>query len=94
MVIVSPQRGVAMQYRGVTNGPSANVAIVPGTAPKWVRLTREDTTFIGETSSDGLTWTEIGRIDLAISDSQMGLVVTSHNNSTLATAIFDDVVVD
>jgi regulation of enolase protein 1 (concanavalin A-like superfamily) len=95
MVIVSPQRGVAMQYRGVANGPSANVAVVPGVAPRWVRIARDRTTFIGEMSSDGLTWTEIGRIDLAMSDfSQMGLVVTSHNNSTLATAIFDDVVVD
>ena len=95
MVIVSPQRGVATQYRAVTNGVSANVVIVPGTAPEWVRIRREHTTFIGEMSSDGLTWTEIGRIDLAISDSaQMGLVVTSHNNSTLATAIFDDVVID
>lgn len=95
MVLVSPRRGVAMQYRGVTNGASANVALVPGTPPKWVRLTREHTTFIGEMSSDGLAWTEIGRIDLAMSDSaQVGLVVTSHDDSTLATAVFDDVVID
>ena len=29
-----------MQYRAVAGGSSANVAIVPGVAPEWVRLVR------------------------------------------------------
>ena len=93
MLIVSPGRGIAMQYRRTQDGPSANVAIVPGTAPEWLRLTRDGNAIVGEASDDGLTWRAIGRIELALSDFvTAGLVVTSHDNSTLATAVFDDVV--
>jgi hypothetical protein len=93
MLIVSPGKGIAMQYRRTQDGTSANVAIVPGTAPEWLRLTRDGNAILGEASDDGLTWRAIGRIDLALSDFvTAGLVVTSHDNSTLATGVFDDIV--
>jgi regulation of enolase protein 1 (concanavalin A-like superfamily) len=92
MLIVSPGKGIAMQYRRTQGGTSANVAIVPGTAPEWLRLTRDGKAILGEGSDDGLTWRAVGRIELGLSDFVTGgLVVTSHDNSTLATAVFDDV---
>lgn len=93
MLVVSPGKGIAMQYRRTQDGTSANVAIVAGTAPEWLRLTRDGNAVVGEASDDGLTWRPIGRIELVLSDFVSGgLVVTSHDNSTLATAVFDDVV--
>jgi hypothetical protein len=94
MLIVSADRGVAMQYRATTNGPSADVAIVPGAAPRWVRLVRHGHLVIGEASADGVTWQEVGRLDLPLPFWVLGgLAVTSHNNSVLTTAEFTDVVI-
>jgi hypothetical protein len=97
MLIVSPGRGVAMQYRGATNGPSANVAVVSGSAPAWLRLTRHGDRIVGEMSSDGLTWATVGAVDLpfpGVFRPLAGVAVTSHNNGTLATAVLDSVELD
>jgi regulation of enolase protein 1 (concanavalin A-like superfamily) len=91
MVIVSPGKGIVMQYRTVESGASASTPARAGAAPKWVRLTRRGDTFIGETSSDGSVWIEIGRMTMALTSTRVGLAVTSHNNGTLATAAFDDI---
>jgi hypothetical protein len=82
-----------MQYRATAGGPSANVAIVPGAAPVWLRLTRLGGRVLGEGSNDGVTWREIGRLDMALGTSiTAGLVVTSHRNDQRARADFEDVV--
>jgi regulation of enolase protein 1 (concanavalin A-like superfamily) len=92
MAIVSPGKGVAMQYRPATGGASAQAAVRSGHAPAWVRLTRAGNTFTSAVSSDGVTWTTLGTATVAMSpDIFVGLPVTSHNNGTLATADFDDV---
>jgi hypothetical protein len=93
MVVVTPGKGVAMQYRAARDGASTQLVDVPGVAPKWVRLRRDGGTYIGETSDDGIAWHEIGRIALLLSDTTRGgLVVTSHDRSRTATAQFDDIV--
>jgi hypothetical protein len=93
MVVVTPGKGIAMQYRATLNGGSTQLAQVTGiTAPKWVRLKRTGTTFVGEMSSDGSTWQELGRVDIAMNNPLSGLALTSHDNSQLATASFDDIV--
>ena len=95
MLIVSAARGLAMQYRATPGGATANVAIVPGAAPAWVRLRRDGGQVVGETSGDGINWSEVGRIAVALPDyPSAGLVVTSHDNAALATAVFDDIVVE
>jgi hypothetical protein len=92
MLIVSPDRGIAMQYRAVQDGPSGNVAIVPGNAPLWVRLRRDGVRITGEVSYNGLTWGPFGQIDLPLGDSATaGLAVTSHVRSRLAKGVFQDV---
>ena len=91
MVVVTPGKGVAMQYRSATGGTSAQVAAVTGTAPEWLRLTRRGNAFTGYASADGVTWRTIGSVTVAMSgDAWAGQVVTSHNNSTLATARFEN----
>jgi hypothetical protein len=90
MAIVSPAKGVAMQYRGATNGASANAALAAGVAPEWLRLTRAGNTFTGFASEDGASWRPLGSITVGMGASVLvGLPVTSHDNATLATAVFD-----
>ena len=90
MLIVSPGKGIAMQYRSATGGASSQIAQQAGMAPEWVRITRAGNTFTGYASEDGVTWRTVGAVTIAMSgDAYAGLPVTSHNNATLATATFD-----
>jgi len=91
MVVVTPGKGVAMQYRAIENGPSAQVAVQAGTAPQWVRLTRDGNTFTGWTSEDGVTWQALGNVTFPDMIMISGLAVTSHDNTRLTTASFDNV---
>jgi hypothetical protein len=90
MVVVTPGKGVAMQYRPEYNGPSVQIGIRAGLAPEWVRLTQLDGTFKGYASEDGLTWHLIGSITVGWSG-EPGLAVTSHNNAMLTRAVFENV---
>ena len=90
MLVVTPGKGIAMQYRATTNGTSANVVLTPGTAPAWLRLRRTGNTFTGYASDDGTTWRTIGSIVVAMDlDAYPGVALTSHQNSTLATGVYD-----
>jgi regulation of enolase protein 1 (concanavalin A-like superfamily) len=93
-MIVSAAKGAAMQYRSVTGGTSASVAIIPAAAPGWVRLTRAGHVFTGAWSKDGVTWTTLGTTTVSMNaDVLVGLTVTSHNAATTADGVFDDVVI-
>ena len=93
MLVATPGKGIAMQYRAVAGGASANVAIVPGAAAVWLRLSRRGGSVLGEASNDGLTWREIGRVEVAFGQFvTAGLAVTSHRNDRLARADFEDVI--
>ena len=94
MVIVSPGKGVAMQWRAQRDGPSMSTTPRPGTAPAWVRVIRRGTAYTGQTSNDGVTWVTLGTVNLSMSPSANTLVVTSHNAAAVATAVFDDVRVE
>jgi hypothetical protein len=90
MVVVTPGKGVAMQYRPQVGQESLQVAVRAGTAPKWVRLTQLEGVFKGYVSDDGVTWLLLGTITMDWSG-EPGLAVTSHNNSALTTAVFQNV---
>jgi hypothetical protein len=47
---------------------------------------------LGEASHEGVTWREIGRLDIALGTYvTAGLAVASHRNDRLARADFEDV---
>jgi regulation of enolase protein 1 (concanavalin A-like superfamily) len=93
-IVVSPSKGVAMQYRGATGGASASAGTSAGAAPGWVRLTRSGNVFTGSWSTDGVTFTPVGTITLAMNSTVLvGVAATSHNTATATTAVFDDVTV-
>ncbi len=66
-----------------------------GTFPKWLRTVRLGNTFTSYTSDNGTTWTQVGtaRTITMGSTIYVGMAVTSHNNGTLATGVFSDVIV-
>jgi regulation of enolase protein 1 (concanavalin A-like superfamily) len=92
MMLVSPGRGVAFQRRTSTGGLSTHTSGGAGVAPKWVKLARSGHTIAASISSDGATWTEVGRDTFSMSaEVYVGLAVTSHDATRTATATFDQV---
>ncbi len=94
-VMVTPGKGVTMQYRSATGGSAATAgSAVSGTAPGWVRITKRGTTYTGAWSTNGVTWTTIGTVDISFgAQSDVGLALTSHAASA-ASASFDDLKID
>jgi hypothetical protein len=88
----TPGKGLVFQYRASPGGTSTNVPAASGTAPAWFRLVRTGSTFTSYRSSDGIAWTKMGSISIVMGATiYVGLAVTSHNNSTAATATIDSV---
>jgi regulation of enolase protein 1 (concanavalin A-like superfamily) len=93
MVVVTPGKGVAMQYRPASGAASVQAADVPGAAPAWVRLVRHGGTFTASWSADGEHWTTLGSVNVPFAATQfyIGLPITSHNAASSASVTFDDV---
>jgi hypothetical protein len=94
-VVVTPGNGVALQWRSTPGGSSSNAQVTGVTAPEWVKLTRSGNSFAGFISDDGVTWTQTGSaqtINMA-STVTAGLAVTSHDDTAVCTATFDNVTV-
>jgi regulation of enolase protein 1 (concanavalin A-like superfamily) len=91
-MLVSRERGLAFQRRAATNGVSTHTDGGAGAAPAWIRLVRSGDVFEAYRSSNGTTWTLVGRETIPMGTNvHVGLAVTSHDTSSLATARFDQV---
>jgi regulation of enolase protein 1 (concanavalin A-like superfamily) len=92
-LLVTPQGGGArMQWRNSQGGSTSDHELSGSNAPLWLRMTRSGNTLTGSQSDDGATWTHTHTVTLVMnSDVLAGLVVTSHKNDALNTAIFDSV---
>src|SRR5262249_57863053 len=92
-LFVTPGHGVNMQYRPSTGAGAAQLAQIAGpAAPYWARLVRSGNTFTAFASADGVSWTQVGAINVTMaSNALQGLAVTAHNNTTLNTTTFDNV---
>ncbi len=93
MADVEPSAGIEFITRTNT-GAYANSAVVGGTAPNWVRLTRTNNNFQAYYSGDGNSWTQIGSTvvisNMAVS-AYAGLIVCSHDDGTPNTSLIDNV---
>jgi regulation of enolase protein 1 (concanavalin A-like superfamily) len=93
-MLVSPGKGLAFQRRVAHAGASASTPAGSGTAPAWVKLERRGNTITAFVSSDGSNWTAAGSDTFAMpADVHVGLGVSSHDTTRLATATFDNVTV-
>jgi len=94
MAVISPSKGAVVQYRSATSGPTATSMALPAAVPGWLSLRRFGDRFEASWSVDGEAWVSLFGIDVPMNaDLYIGLPVTSHSGGTLATAVFDDLVI-
>lgn len=94
LAAATPINGLSFDWRSSENGSTNYVNGGNGAAPYWLRLTRAGNLFTAYKSTNGVTWTSMGSTTIAMNQNiYAGLAVTSHNNSTLGTATFDNVAV-
>jgi len=89
---VTPGNGASFQFRNSTLAGPSHVQGSIVSAPYWVRLTRTGTTFLGEISPDGTTWTPVGSTTIGMgADAFVGLAVTAHHDGLVCTSPIDNV---
>jgi len=96
MVMQRPDNQVTMQWRDATGDYAGYAGTLAGgtSSVKFVKLIRSGDTFTGYYSIDGSSWTQIATHTTDLSDTaRVGLFVTSHDNTVLSTAVFDNVTV-
>ncbi len=92
---ISNANGSVLQTRSVAGGTTINSAghDTQMTVGGWVRLTRSGNTVVGELSSDGVDWRELGRYEVSFGEEALiGLAVTAHSRGAAARARFTDLV--
>jgi uncharacterized repeat protein (TIGR03806 family) len=93
-VLLTPTNGVSFQIRPTTGAASINISgwVKGPVPPYWVKLVRTGNSFTGFSSTDGVTWTQVGSTNVTMAAaSTAGLAVTAHNNAALNTSTFDNV---
>jgi hypothetical protein len=89
---VRPDGNIEFMSRLAGDGVMSYIGGASVAFPVWLRLIRAGDQVTGSISSDGSTWTEVGRVNVALPASVAGgLAVTSHDASQLNTATFDNV---
>ncbi|HLP78828.1 MAG TPA: hypothetical protein VK327_18145, partial [Candidatus Paceibacterota bacterium] len=93
MVVLTPGNGASFQWRSATGGNMSQSANGGVSAPYWVKLVRAGNSFRGYVSSDGGAWNQVGTAQTITMGGAVyvGLPVTSHNNTNLCAATFDNV---
>lgn len=91
-MLVTPGNGLTFQRRITSSGNSTSTQFGSVAAPYWVKISRTGTTFTGSRSTDGTNWTVVGSATITMGTNvYIGLAVTSHNNTVLSAAVFDNV---
>jgi regulation of enolase protein 1 (concanavalin A-like superfamily) len=91
-MLVSAAKGTAFQYRQTAGASALSAAGTASAAPLWIKIVRAGDTISGYQSADGSAWQAIGSAAFTMASSVLiGLAVTSHDNTQLATAAFDTV---
>ncbi|HEX9786337.1 MAG TPA: endo-1,3-alpha-glucanase family glycosylhydrolase [Opitutaceae bacterium] len=87
-ILATPGNGVRMQWRGTNSGQSESSSANGQTIPRWLKLTRSGNAFTAYASTDGSSWSQIHSVSISLPQSlHGGLAVTSHNTSSLTTAV-------
>ncbi len=95
MMMVTPGKNNNFQRRPAANGASAGTTGAVAKAPYWVKLTRSGTTVTASESVNGTTWVTVGTATIALpADALVGLAVSSHSTTSVATATFEQVAVE
>ncbi|MBN2217658.1 MAG: DUF1349 domain-containing protein, partial [Pirellulales bacterium] len=88
MIYISPHLAV-FQWRSSTNGYVSDVYGPSVTAPYYIRISRNGSTFTGEISPDGSTWTTVGSRTISMTSTVLvGFALCSRDDTTLNTSTF------
>ena len=94
MMLVSAAAGTSFQSRTTAGGLSTSVG--GGSTlvtPEWLKIVRAGNVISGYQSGDGINWKLVGKATIPLGQSvSIGLAVTSHDNSKVASATFESVV--
>ena len=91
-IFVTPAKGISVQYRAARSGTTVAVSAGTGTAPQWVRLARRGNTVTASVRNADGTWRTAASASVTLGTSvYVGLAVTSHDVSQLATGQFESV---
>jgi|GEM_PF-608354 len=94
LMALTSGNGMAFQNRSSAGAQATHVYGTTTGAPYWVKLTRSGNTLNGYQSSTGSSWTLVGSQTISMSGTvYIGLALTSHLNSVLCKATFDNVTV-
>lgn len=92
VAVMSQANRVQTFQRSSINGTTTTFNGGNGSAPKWLKLERVGSTITSFRSEDGLNWTQLESLSTSMNGTiYVGMAVTSRNNSTVSTAIFDNV---
>jgi hypothetical protein len=93
ILFLSPGNGVSLQGRTQSGGGSASISNIAAlAAPCWLKVIHSGSHISGYQSADGTNWVWVGaQTNNMSADYYLGLAVTAKNNSSLNTALFDDV---
>jgi regulation of enolase protein 1 (concanavalin A-like superfamily) len=96
-VVITPLRGVSMQWRTTTGGGTTytpNPYVGGITAPYLLRLDRKGNVFTTSRSADGVAWTALSSTTVSMGTTVLvGLAVTSHNTGQLNTSVLGDIAI-
>jgi regulation of enolase protein 1 (concanavalin A-like superfamily) len=93
-MLVSADRGYAFQRRRAQGDISHHTAGGSGTAPQWVRLTRQGNTIRAYRSADGTNWVYVGTDSIPMGQTVLvGVAVTSHTTAATSLGVFEHVTV-
>jgi hypothetical protein len=91
-MLVSAAKGTAFQYRTSGGASAASITGTTAAAPYWVKIVRTGDTITGYQSPNGSSWTRIGSASIPMGSTvYIGLAVSSHDNTRICTAAFDQV---
>ncbi|HMC26640.1 MAG TPA: PA14 domain-containing protein [Verrucomicrobiae bacterium] len=97
-VLLNRDEASSFQWRQSRKKVNPALTAPKAAAPSWLKLEKRDNFYIGSISDDGKTWKTVGGQTIKLSPTrnredlwQIGLVVSSHTNGGLCTAMFDEV---
>ena len=92
LMLVSLRKGLAFQRRTARGEAATHTSAGDGTAPRWVRLARSGQRITASVSTNGTTWETVGSDTISLPQTMLvGLAVSSHEATRLATGTFEHV---
>jgi hypothetical protein len=93
MIAVAPASSVLFLNRTSSGGTATSTSVGTSSPPYWVRIVKDGTLVTVYQSANGVSWTYAGlmRLTSLPNPVDIGFAVTSHSNTVLCTATFDNI---